>query len=171
MTISNLQDKFVFELGAMRDAEERFLEGQQVMLEQAGDERLRQMLEEHIVQTEQQIETLDEIFAALGVEPLSNKCDAANGLVMEGSKTMAMTDDSYVRDCVIVGMQAKVEHFEVACYRCLVRSAEMMGQGRIADLLEQNMAQEEQTAIRIEQATPQLIQAALQGETAMSGAA
>ncbi len=171
MMINNLQEKFSFELGAMRDAEERFLAGQQTMQALAGSQQLQTMIQEHIAQTQRHIENLDAIFALLGEQAYSNKCDAANGLVMAGSKTTAMINDPYVRDCAIVGSLNKVEHFEIASYRGLIVGAELMGQDEIVQLLNQNLKDEEQTAQRLEASLPQAIQEAMQGEQTVAATA
>ena len=82
---------------------------------------------------------------------------------------MQMINDPYVRDCAIAGAQAKVEHFEMACYRGLVLSAQMMGSQEVLQLLQQNLHEEETTAQRVEAAMPQLLQTAMPGEVAVSG--
>jgi ferritin-like metal-binding protein YciE len=166
MTINTVHEKFVFELGAMRDAEERFLAGQEAMLPLASSQQLQMMLREHIDQTQGHIQVLDTVFNLMGLDVQSNKCDAANGLVMEGSKTAAMINDPYVRDCAITGALAKVEHFEIACYRGLITAAERSGQEGIVQYLHQNLMEEEQTAQRLEAYMPRVIDEAMQGETA-----
>ena len=58
MPITNAQEKFVHELADMYDAEHQFLEAMGRMREMASDESLRMMLEEHMQQTEEQIQKL-----------------------------------------------------------------------------------------------------------------
>lgn len=162
MTIRTLEEKFIHDLADIYDAEHRFLEAQLQMIQQAGAPQLRSMLQEHLEQTRQQIGNLESIYAQLGSRPMRIKCDAAAGLVTEGQKGMQESQGSpAVRDCMIAGSAAKVEHYEVAAYRGLISAAEGMGQAPIASLLRQNLQQEEQTAHMIEQSTPQLLQQAM----------
>lgn len=162
MMIYTLEEKFIHDLASIYDAEHRFFEAQQEMLPQVSSPRLRAMIEEHLVQTKQQIGNLEAIYVQLGSPPARMTCDAAAGLVAEGQKGMAEAQpNSSVRDFVIAGSQAKVEHYELAAYRTLIAAAEGMGQRVIVSLLRQNLEQEEQTARRVEQSVPELLERAL----------
>ena len=162
MAISTLQEKFVHDLGDIYDAEHRFLEAQQEMMQQASDSRLQTMIREHMSQTEQQIKNLEQVYGTLGEKPRRVKCDAAAGLVTEGQKGMKeAAGNPALRDCMIAGAAAKVEHYEIASYRGLISGAEQIGQNEVVRLLRQNLQQEEQTAQKIEQSAPQLLQQAM----------
>jgi len=160
-----MEEKFIHEIGDIYDAEHRFLEAQQQMLQQASDSKLKTMIQEHIGQTEQQIQNLEQVYQALGQQPKRIKCDAATGLVTEGQKTMKeAAGNPALLDCVIAGAASKVEHYEIASYRGLIAGAEQMGQAEVLKLLRANLQQEEQTAQRIEQSTPQLLQHAMKAK-------
>ncbi len=165
MAINNLNEKFMHELGDIYDAEHRFLEAQQEMLKQAKNTTVKTLLEEHITQTEQQIQNLEQVYSALDQRPKRMKCDAAAGLVSEGQKMMKeASGNPAILDCVIAGSQVKVEHYEVASYRGLIQGAELMGQDEILQLLQQNLQQEEQTAQRVEQSVPKLLKQAMSAQ-------
>jgi len=59
MAITTTDELFMHELGDMYDAEHRFLKGQEEMLAQSTDADLKEMIQAHIKQTEQQITNLD----------------------------------------------------------------------------------------------------------------
>lgn len=162
MAIRTLEEKFVHDLADIYDAEHRFLEAQRQMMMQASSPQLKTMIQEHIGQTQQQIGNLEQIYAQLGTNPTRVKCDAAAGLVIEGQKGMQESQGNpAVCDCMIAGSAAKVEHYEVASYRGLITAADGMGQTQIASLLRQNLQQEEQTAHKVEQSVPTLLQQAM----------
>jgi ferritin-like metal-binding protein YciE len=162
MAIKDLNQKFIHDLGAIYDAEHQFLEAQQQMVQQAQNSTVKTLLQEHITQTEQQIQNLEQVYSTLGEEPKRIKCQAAAGLVADGQKFMKeASDNPAILDTVMAGAQAKVEHFEMACYRGLVEGARLMGQDEILQLLQQNLQQEEQTAQRVEKSMPQLLQQAM----------
>lgn len=165
MAIRTLEEKFVHDLADIYDAEHRFLEAQQEMMKNASAPQLKAMIQDHIAQTRQQIGNLETIYSQLGSNPQRVKCDAATGLVIEGQKGMQEAKGHpAVCDTMIAGSAAKVEHYEIAAYRGLISAAEGMGQAQIAQLLRQNLQQEEQTAQMVEQSTPMLLQQAMQSQ-------
>ena len=162
MAIKTLEEKFQHGLGDIYDAEHRFLEAQQTMLEGATSATVQQSLEKHIAETEQQIVNLTQVYETLGLTPKRVACDAAKGLVSEGSKLLKETEDvPELADLGIVGSCSKVEHYEIAAYRGLIACAESMGQMEVARLLQQNLQQEENTAQTLETTMPTLLKQAL----------
>ncbi len=162
MAIKSLDEKFAFELSTLFDAEHQFLEAQRQMVQQATDNNLKSTLEKHIEQSEGQIRNLEQVFSALEQEPKRMKSGAASGLIGDAQKLMKeVAKNPQLLDPVIASAQAKVEHFEMACYRGLVTGAQQMDNQQVLKLLEQNLQQEEQTAQTIEQSMPQLLQQAM----------
>jgi ferritin-like metal-binding protein YciE len=66
MPIANAQELFVHELGEVYDAEHRFIEGQQEMVEHATDQDLKGAIQEHLEQTRQHAVNVERVFAELG---------------------------------------------------------------------------------------------------------
>ena len=164
MAINTLQEKFSHELRDIYDAEHQFLQGQELMLKNASDPKLKQMITEHIAQTEQQIRNLEQVFNVLGEQPQREMCDGAKGILSEGQKLLKETQGlDKIQDCAIAGAASKVEHYEIATYRGLIMGADLMGQRGIVSLLQQNLEQEESTAQLIEQSMPELLQKAMKG--------
>jgi ferritin-like metal-binding protein YciE len=116
------------------------------------------MIREHITQTEAQIKNLEEVYSTIGAKAKRVKCDAAAGLVTEGQKGMKETaTQPHLRDCMIAGAAAKVEHYEIASYRGLVTLCQELGQDSALGLLKENLKQEERTAQLVEQHVPELL--------------
>ena len=152
------------ELSDVYDAEHRFLEGQQEILQEATAPDLRGAIENHIEQTRQQITNLEEVFAELGQEPRREACEAAQGLVSEAREGIQETPTSTLRDCAIVSAVIKVEHYEMGSYRGVVTGARLMGQTKIERLLAENMHQEEETARIAERSAEELFGKTMQAE-------
>ncbi|MBE9053352.1 ferritin-like domain-containing protein [Nostocales cyanobacterium LEGE 11386] len=168
--ITNLQQKFTYEVGAMYDSENRFLEAMQMMCQCCQNNQLKSLMETHIRETEQQIQNLEQVFKILGQEPQRVNCDSAAGLVSDGQKLMLLAaDNPKILDLALTGAQAKVENLEIACYRGMIKVAEQMNQNQVVQLLQQNLQQEEQTAQKIEQCMPQLLQEAKSAGGSTSG--
>ena len=167
MAIKTLDDKLMHELGDIYDAEHRFLEAQREMLKQASASELKTMIKTHIEESEQQVTNLEQVYELLGEKPKREKCDAATGLVSEGQKGMKEAADApEILDCLIVGSQAKVEHYEMVSYRGLIMLAEEMGNKDAVRLLKENLKQEEKTAQLVEKSLPTLLRAAMKTNAA-----
>jgi ferritin-like metal-binding protein YciE len=165
MAIQTTREKFLFEVSDIYDAEHRFLEGMQLMARKASDRTLQTMIQDHILQTEGHIKNLGQVYSVLGEKPKRHTCDAAAGLVTEARKSMDEAGTDPISDCLIGAAAARNEHYEIASYRGLIASARGMSQPEIVSLLEQNLWQEEQTAQKLEQSAPQLVQHALAQES------
>jgi ferritin-like metal-binding protein YciE len=164
MSVTNTQELFLHELSDVYDAEHRFLEGQQEMLQEATAPDLRSAIENHIEQTRQQIQNLERVFTQLGQKPRRETCEAAQGLVSEAREGIQETPTSTLRDCAIVSAIIKVEHYEMGSYRGMVTGAQLMGQTEIERLLSENMHQEEETARIAESSAEELLGKAMQAE-------
>lgn len=165
MPIKTQEDKFQHELEEMYDAEQQFLIGQRELLRNAALPELKDLLLHHIAESEHQVKNLDEIFTAFGKASHATESAGARGIVDEARKAMAAAENSAVRDAIIAGAAAKVEHFEIASYQSLLTGAEhLKTESKDAEekkeqmdhkdlaihLLQENMNQEEAMARRLE---------------------
>ena len=162
MPIANPQEKFIHELCLAYDSEHQFLEALQQMNQQASDGELQGMIQAHTDETQQQIQNLEQVFDQMGQQPQRQTSQAAQGLVADGQTSLQEAQSEAIADTLIAGAQAKVEHFEIACYQGLVTGAQQMGQQEVVNLLNENLQQEQNTAQMIEQSVPQLVQRAMQ---------
>jgi ferritin-like metal-binding protein YciE len=163
--ITSAQDKFIYEVAAMYDAEHRFLEAQQMMWQYCQNNQLKSLIETHIRETEQQIRNLEQVFSTLGQQPQRVTCDAAAGVISDGQRFVLLAGENpKILEPGIVSGQLAVENLEIACYRCLIKCAEQMGQNQVVQLLQQNLQQEEQTAQKLEQLLSQLLQQTQTGD-------
>ena len=159
MAIDTPRSKFMHELSDIYDAEHQFLVAQHNLHKTAADMRLRKLIEDHIKETEGQIQNLERIFELIGDSPKRQPSSGAHGLVVEAVKTLAETTSQALKDTV--GAAAtKAEHYEMVAYKDLIAGAEMMGKTKVARLLERNRDQEVQTARRLERAAPRLLKLA-----------
>lgn len=146
MQIRSTEEKFLYELAAIYNAETRFLEAQQHMIRQTHNERLSPMLLHHIDETQQQIKNLQLVFSLIDRPPQSIDCEAATGLIHDAQALMQQTAiHPDLLDTVIVETQIKMKHFAIVGYRGLMKGIEQLGQTIAASLLGENLRQEEQT--------------------------
>ena len=161
MPLASAQELFLHELSEIHDAEHRFVEGQQEMIEHATDEDLKSAIREHLEQTRQHAVNVERIFTEMGQEAHRETNDVAQGLVSEAQEGIQEAQSDALRDCAIVSAVIKVEHFEMGSYRSLVTGAQLMGQTEVERLLRENMQQDEETARTAENSAEELFRKAM----------
>jgi ferritin-like metal-binding protein YciE len=160
MPITNPREKFVHELADVYDAEHQFLDAMEKMHDNASDEKLRTLIEEHMAQTQEHITKVEEVFRSIGEQPMRQPCSGAKGIIEEGSKAMEEAATDEIRDQFIVGGATKAEHYEMVSYADLIEGAEMLKLKRAIKLLTENRDQEVAAARKLERLSPRLAKAA-----------
>jgi ferritin-like metal-binding protein YciE len=138
-----------FFIDALKDiywAEQHLTKALPKMKKAATSEELQDAIEEHLAQTKEHVNRLEQVFAQLGQKPQAKKCDGMEGLTMEGESIIEETEDgSATRDAGIIVSAQKVEHYEIAAYGSLVSMANTMGLEDAAELLTQTLEEEKET--------------------------
>jgi ferritin-like metal-binding protein YciE len=143
--LKSLDDLLVHELQDIYNAEAQILKALPKMIKAASHPELQSAFEEHLEQTEGQVERLDQVFKLLGVPAKGKKCEGMAGLLEEGKKVMEEDAEPDVMDAALIAAAQKVEHYEIASYGCVCTYAEMLGYDQVHDLLGQNLEEEEVT--------------------------
>jgi ferritin-like metal-binding protein YciE len=86
--LNSLDDLLVHELQDIYNAEGQVLKALPRMIKAASHRELQSAFEEHLEQTEGQVERLDQVFKLLGVPAKGKKCEGMAGLIEEGKKLM-----------------------------------------------------------------------------------
>jgi ferritin-like metal-binding protein YciE len=143
--MSTLRETFLEELGDIYDAEKQLLKALPKMAQTARHEDLRRAFEEHLEQTEGQVERLEQVFEVIGEEPQSKSCKAMAGLVKESDELIKENHG----DAALICAAQKVEHYEIASYGSLQSWARLLGEEEAADLLEETLDEERDTDERL----------------------
>jgi ferritin-like metal-binding protein YciE len=143
--LTSLEDLLVHELQDIYHAEGQILKALPRMIKAASHPELKSAFEEHRLQTEGQVERLEQAFKLLGIPAKGKKCEGMAGLLEEGKKTMAEDGEPGVLDAALIAAAQKVEHYEIAAYGCVCTYAEMLGHDEVHDLLGQTLEEEEET--------------------------
>lgn len=160
MRVTNLREKLLGEVTIVYDAEHRFLEAQERMLERASEEELKGAIREHIEQARRQISNLEQVFRELGEEPRRRTCQAAKGLISDAESSARDAEAGPIRDAVLAAVQAEIENVQIASYLSMLREAELMNLGEAADLLRENLSEKERLSRRVERNTRPLLRRA-----------
>lgn len=136
-----LRETFLEELADIYDAEKQQLKALPKMVQAARHEDLRHAFEEHLEQTEGQVERLERVFEVIGEEPRSKGCKAMERIVKEGEETIKARRG----DAALICATQKVEHYEMASYGSLQFWARLLCEEDAADLLEETLDEERDT--------------------------
>ncbi len=147
--IDSLDSLFRDELKDIYDAEKQITKALPKMIKKAGSDELRAAFEEHLQQTEQHIERLEEVFEQLGMPARGKKCIGMQNLLKEGAEMMAEAEDEDTRDALMIAAAQKVEHYEIATYGTLRVWANLLGHADSAALFEETLDEEKDTDQRL----------------------
>lgn len=142
MASKTLRDLFISELKDTYDAEHRLIKALPKLIKAASSEELVSAFEAHLEQTEVHIERLDRVFKLFDVTPARKTCKAMLGLLAEGEELMQEHGVEGMRDAALIAAAQKVEHYEMATYGCLRTWAQVMGEKKAQDLLQQTLDEE-----------------------------
>jgi len=145
MEMQSLQDLFLDELRDVLHAENQILKALPRMKKAASSPDLQSAFQEHIVQTQGQIERLGRVFEAFGEKPKAKPCKAMQGIIEEGKEMMEEVGDDDVMDATLIGSAQKVEHYEIASYGTLRTYAQLLGNDEAARLLQETLDEEKET--------------------------
>ena len=152
------KDLLVHELGDLLYAERRFLTSTKNLWREANDPKLKDRIEQHIGETEKQIERLQQAFDAIGVKAKGEKCEAAIGLREEHDSFKSEEKPSKeLLEAFDLGSGLRVEHYEIAAYRSAIAIAETLGETECAEILKESLAEEEAMADFLEKSAPKLL--------------
>lgn len=145
MATGTPSELFFCELGGLYDAEHQFLEAMRPMAEAVCDEPLRAMIRMHIIQTEQQIRNLEQVFSLLGRAAERPSLEGPRALVADGERLgRLMVAEPSLFDGAVAASLARIEAHEVACYRGLLAKAARLDRSEVVGLLRANLDEEEQ---------------------------
>ena len=136
---------FLHELSDMLDAERKLVEALGEQAEGASNPQLQKAFAAHQVQTEKQVQRIEQIFEQLEEEPQETECKGLNGLLEELEAFKQEDPSEDILDVFSIGAAQKVESYEINAYESLVRLATDMEHTKAVRLLQQNLKEEQAT--------------------------
>ena len=143
--VQNLEEGFLAELADMLHGERQILKFLPKLAESVSSRRLREAIEMHAEQTEDQVMRLERVFRLFDRKPQVEVCEGLQGIIAEGREILHKTGQGPVRDAMIVAAAQKVEHYEIASYGTLCAWADQLEEREALDLLEQTLIEEKTT--------------------------
>jgi Mn-containing catalase len=149
----------------MRDllhAEKQLVKALPKMIEAAQSEQLSTIIEQHLSETETQVERLSEGLKMLDAPTRAKPCKGMMGLLEEGGEVMkeGKKMEPAAADLALIGAAQKVEHYEMAGYISARNLAQQLQMPDLVQLLQLSLAEEENADQLLNQIARPLMSAA-----------
>ena len=140
-----MDELLVDELRDILHAEKQLIKALPKMAKAARFDRLRELFELHLQETEQQVERINECFSLLGVSARAKPCKGMMGLVEEGQEVMeeGQEKEDASADLALIGAAQRVEHYEISGYTTAKNLAQQLRHSSVVALLSESLAEEE----------------------------
>ena len=142
MEMDALRDLYVEELKDLYSAEKQLVRALPKMAKNATDPDLKEAFENHLAETEGHVARLEKIFESLESSPRGKKCVGMEGLIEEANELLEEDAEDAVVDAGLISKAQHVEHYEMAGYGTVRTWAEILGEERHVELLQQTLDEE-----------------------------
>jgi ferritin-like metal-binding protein YciE len=140
--MTTLEDLYIDTLKDLYSAEKQLVKALPKMAKNAQSPDLQKAFQEHLRQTEGQVERIERIFQELEGSPRGKKCMGMEGLIEEGNELMQEDAEPDVMDAGLIAAAQKVEHYEIAGYGTARAWAQRLGYDKAARLLQETLEEE-----------------------------
>jgi ferritin-like metal-binding protein YciE len=141
---TTLEDLLVEQLRDLLYSERQIIKALPKMAKKATSEELKAAFEEHLQETEGQVDRLEKVFEELGRAPRGKRCEAMDGIIEEAQTLMEEEAEPPALDAGLIAAAQKVEHYEIATYGTVATWAKHLGQRKAAKLLSETLVEEKE---------------------------
>ena len=140
--MATLEDLYTDLLKDLYSAEKQLVKALPKMAKNAQSPDLQKAFQEHLRQTEGQVDRIERIFSDMDGSPRGKKCVGMEGLIEEGNELLQEDVEPDVLDAGLIAAAQKVEHYEIAGYGTARAWAERLGYDKAARLLKETLEEE-----------------------------
>ena len=157
-----MDELLIEELRDILHAEKQLTKALPKMAAAARHEKLKELFEQHLAETEQQVERLNECFSLLGTSARAKPCKGMMGLVEEGQEVMEEGEEkeNVAADLALIGAAQRVEHYEISAYTTARNLAQQLRHSAVVELLSKSLAEEETSDMLLNQVARSLMSVA-----------
>lgn len=158
--MATIKDLLEEEIKDLYSAEKQLTKAIPKMAKGSNNEELSAAFEAHLKETEGQIDRLEQVAKMLGTTPSGKKCKGMEGVIEEGAEALEEDGDEHVLDLGIIGAGSRVEHYEMAGYTTAISLAKQLGNDEVAELLGENLKEEQAADEKLRKIGQQILQQA-----------
>lgn len=142
MKLNTMKDLYIDQLRDLYSAEDQLIQALPKMAQAAHATDLQKAFSDHLSETRNQKQRLEQIFSGMGVSPRGETCEAMQGLIKEGEKVINAQADPVVKDAALIATAQRVEHYEIAGYGTVRTFADELGFSDAKSLLQKTLDEE-----------------------------
>ena len=151
--MEQIQDMLIEQLKDAVSAEKQAVQGMKKLLRQVYDDQLRQGIEMHMTQSDEQQRRAERALEAMGGKPGRKVCEAMRGLNEELKETLEEFEKGPVRDLALIAGLQRIEHYEIAAYGTMAELARAIGEEEVAQLVSRTLQEEKETDEKLTRVT------------------
>lgn len=162
LDLEPIQDLLVDQLRDILHAEKQLLKALPKMAKAARSAQLQNVLQTHLVETEGQVDRLNESLRLLGSQARAKPCKGMAGLVEEGVDVMSEAEkkEDAPADLALIGAAQRVEHYEIAAYTSARNLAMQLRHPAVVRLLTASLGEEQNAGQLLDQVAQPLMSVA-----------
>ena len=144
MKLENLRDLFFQNIMDLYSTETQTLDFFPLIIAKVNDARLKEVLETHVKQTQNQRDRLEEICEKLDLDPDDKFSKAAESLLKDLKEWLMQDATPELLDAGIIALVQKLEHYEIAGYGTAKTFASHLEETDVKGLLELTLNEEKE---------------------------
>ncbi len=156
----SLHELFVGKLQELAGLEKLLIAGLPPLIEASTDAELQAAFAEHLRQTERQATRISDAASSLQLEFQTHGCKPMVAMIADAAEAALVEPAGVFRDLAMLGAAERVEHFEIAAYSSTISLAKTLGYGDAANLLVENLLEEQKAAEHLKKISKTLLKGA-----------
>jgi ferritin-like metal-binding protein YciE len=139
----SLRDVLIDELRDLYSAENQLVKALPKTAKGTDSAELKQIFQTHLEETKGHVERLKQVFQMLGKKPTGKHCEGMEGAIKEVKEALEEDEEGALKDTMIIGGAARVEHYEIAGYTVAIAIAKQLGEKEIVATLTETLKEEQ----------------------------
>ena len=141
-TLKNLEDLFHHQLKDIYSAEKQLIKALGNFRDEAYDNDLKDAFDDHLEETKEHKNHLDDIAQQLDIDLSGVVCKAMQGLIEEIGSFISEDAAPEIKDAGLIAEVQRIEHYEISVYGTLVEYAKALNHKDVSKKLQKILDQE-----------------------------
>jgi ferritin-like metal-binding protein YciE len=143
MITGTLRELYVAELNDLYAAEHQVLRELPLLSAGATSDELRAAFDAHYLQTLRHVDRLEALFDHLDERPRVVPCRGLRAIIEDARLRNGYLSPGAALDAALMAAGQRIEHYEIAAYRCARTYAMALADGRGAEMLLETLSEED----------------------------